>query len=76
MPKIVPIPWRKFEKVLLFVGCQLERTHGDHRAYTREGLRRPIIIKTVRDLPVFIIRNNLRELGISHEEYLEIVRKI
>lgn len=76
MPKIKPIPWRQFEKFLLCVGCKLERTRGDHRVYTREGLRRPLIIKTVKDLPVFIIRNNLRELGIDHNEYLDILEKI
>jgi len=76
MPKISPISWKKFEKFLLYVGCELERTHGDHRAYTRKGLRRPLIVKAIKDVPVFIIRNNLRELGVSHEEYLEILSKV
>ena len=58
------------------VGCKLERTKGDHRAYTKKGLRRPIIIKTVKDLPVFIIRNNLRELSISHRDYLIFLKRL
>lgn len=76
MSKITTVPWKKFEKFLLYVGCILARTRGDHRAYTREGLRRPVIIKAVKGLPVFIIRNNLRELGISHDEYLEIMKRL
>lgn len=76
MPKITPIHWKKFEKFLLYVGCRLARTRGDHRSYIREGLRRPIVVKTVKDTPVFIIRNDLRELGVSHNEYLEILKKI
>jgi len=75
MPHLAPIHWKKFEKFLLSVGCILEREHGDHRVYRRPGLPRPIVIQRVTALPVFIIRNNLRVLGISVEIYLEILEK-
>lgn len=71
MARITPIHWLKFEKFLLSVGCCLVRTRGDHRMYDKPGLRRPIVIKAVKDLPVFIIKNNLSELKISPKQYLE-----
>ncbi|MFH0792140.1 MAG: type II toxin-antitoxin system HicA family toxin [bacterium] len=71
----MPISWRKFEKFLLFIGCRLEREKGDHRIYWREGLKRPVIIPRDSELPIFVIRNNLRVLSISPEEYLEILRR-
>ena len=70
--RIVSISWQEFEKFLFFVGCHFEREKGDHRVYWREGLFRPIIIPREKDLPVFIIKNNLRTLGISTKEYLAI----
>ena len=76
MPKITPLHWKKFDKFLLFVGCQFQREKGDHRIYWREGISRPIVIPRDTSLPTFIIRNNLRVLGISHEEYLEILQRI
>lgn len=76
MPHIAPIGWKDFEKFLLYIGCTFERQKGDHRVYSRAGLKRPIILPTYKSLPVFIIRNNLRTLGISHEEYFEILKKI
>ena len=76
MNKIVSISWQKFEKFLLFVGCEFKREKGDHRIYWREGLNRPVVIPREKNLPVFIIRNNLRTLNISREEYLEIMKKI
>ncbi|MBU0578861.1 type II toxin-antitoxin system HicA family toxin [Patescibacteria group bacterium] len=76
MPKIVPISWKKFEKFLLFIGCEFKRQKGDHRVYWRTNLKRPIILPTYKQLPVFIIRNNLRTLGINHDEYLEILKRI
>ncbi|MDP2668970.1 MAG: type II toxin-antitoxin system HicA family toxin [bacterium] len=76
MPSLKPINWKKFEKFILFVGCKFERKHGDHRVYQREDLKRPVIFPEDREIPVFIIRNNLRTLGISHNEYLSILEKI
>ena len=76
MPRLTPISWKKFEKFILFIGCHFERKRGDHRIYWRKGLKRPVVFPEDRELPVFIIRNNLRVLGISVEEYLEILKNI
>ena len=76
MPKITPLSWKEFEKFLLYVGCEYKRQKGDHRVYWRAGLNRPIILPTYKNLPIFIIRNNLRPLGISVDEYLQVLKKI
>jgi len=76
MTRIAPVHWRDFEKFLFYIGCEFKREKGDHRIYSRKGIRRPIIVPREKDLPVFIIRNNLRTLGIDREEYLEIMKKI
>jgi len=76
MSRLAPIHWKKFEKFLLFVGCHFEREKGDHRIYWRNGLKRPVVIPRDTALPVFIIRNNLRILGINSEEYVEILKRI
>jgi len=76
MSKLTAIHWKKFDKFLIFVGCKLKREKGDHRIYWRKGLKRPIIIPRDKSLPKFIIRNNLRLLGLSTEEYLDILKKI
>ena len=76
MARLTSIHWKKFEKFLLFVGCKFKREKGDHRIYWREGLKRPVVIPRDKELPVFIIRNNLHILRISPEEYLEILKQI
>ena len=76
MAHLAPIHWRKFEKFLLFVGCNFDREKGDHRIYWREGLKRPVVIPREEELPVFIIRNNLRILGVDPEKYLTIIGRI
>jgi len=76
MSRVAPISWKRFEKFLLFVGCQFKREKGDHRIYWRADLKRPIVVPRDAALPIFIIRNNLRILNISFEEYLKILERI
>lgn len=76
MAHLTPIHWKKFEKFLFFIGCSFDREKGDHRIYWRENLKRPVVIPREEELPVFIIRNNLRILGVSPEEYLDILDRI
>lgn len=61
---------------LKYIGCYHKRTKGDHLIYDRPGLRRPVTITTDNEVPVFIIRSNLRTLEMSLEQFLEIVKKI
>lgn len=74
--RIRPISWKKFDKALLKLGCRFVRQEGSHRVYTRPGIRRPIILPTYDPLPIFIIKNNLRTLQISNEEYLKALNSI
>lgn len=76
MPRIYPISWKKFEKFLFFIGCEFSREEGDHRIYWKAGLKRPVVIPREKHLPIFIIRNNLRVLGIDTQEYLKIIQEI
>jgi predicted RNA binding protein YcfA (HicA-like mRNA interferase family) len=75
MPRIVPVPWRDLEKVFLAAGFQFARQEGSHRAYTKAGVSRPIIIPTYDEVPVSIIKNNLKTAGISREEYFRLLGK-
>ncbi len=76
MAGLAPIHWKKFEKFVLFVGCTFEREKGDHRIYGRKDLKKPVVFPRDAELPVFIIRNNLRVLKIDASEYLEILKQL
>lgn len=76
MPALTPVKWREFERFLLFVGCSFKRQTGGHRIYTRAGLNRPLVVPAHGMVPIFVIRNNLRLLGITSEQYFEILKKI
>ncbi|MBE8713298.1 hypothetical protein C4F49_06370 [Sphingobacterium sp. KB22] len=59
-------------------GCTLVEKHsgGGHIKYIRSDLFRPIIFQSpINPVPEFIIKNALRPLGISKEEFHLILEK-
>ncbi len=75
MPKITPISANKLRRVFELAGFVCVRTEGDHFVYTKPGLGRPVVIPDWKEIPVFIIKNNLRTAGISRETYLALLEK-
>ncbi len=76
MTRLTPVSYQKFEKFLFYVGCGLVRQKGDHRIYKRDGLSRPLVVPAIKDIPIFVIRNNLRILGIDVNTYLGILNQL
>ena len=73
---MTPIPWRLLERVFLAAGFQFVRQQGSHRAYTKPGILRPVVIPTYDEVPVSIIRNNLKTAGIPRDEYFRLLDQV
>jgi predicted RNA binding protein YcfA (HicA-like mRNA interferase family) len=76
MPRITPVSWKRLERVFLSAGFTFARQEGSHRSYVKSGVARPVVIPTYDEVPVFVIRNNLRTAGISREEYLRLLSRV
>jgi predicted RNA binding protein YcfA (HicA-like mRNA interferase family) len=76
MVKLAPIHHRELERFVVFVGCEFVRQEGSHRVYWRDDQIRPIIVPCYKSVPVFIIRNILRQLKISVPEYCRIMDEL
>ena len=61
------------ERVFLRTGFRFVRQEGSHRSYVKDGIARPIVIPTYREIPVFIIRNNMKTAGLSREDYFRLL---
>ena len=57
-------------------GCRYLRTQGDHLIYHYPGAKRPVVIPKYKEVPVFVIRNNMKVIGLSVETYLSLLEKI
>jgi len=59
-----------FRSFLTKQGCNHIRTKGGHEVWSRSDLFRPIIFQTHIDpIPEFIIKNNLRVLGLTKKDF-------
>lgn len=75
MPRFTPVDWKTLERIFLAVGFTFSRQEGSHRSYVKPGAARPVVIPTYKEVPVFIIRNNLKTAGISREEYFRLLEE-
>jgi predicted RNA binding protein YcfA (HicA-like mRNA interferase family) len=76
MARLTPVHWRILEKVFIAAGFRFARQEGSHRSYVKSGVSRPLVVPTYDEVPVAIIRNNLKTAGISREEYLSILESL
>lgn len=75
MGTITNISLAKYRKFLQFVGCEYKGINSGHEKWHKVGLTRPIIVQTHIDpVPGFIVKNTLRNLGISTQEFLNIIK--
>jgi predicted RNA binding protein YcfA (HicA-like mRNA interferase family) len=73
MPKFAPVDWRTLERIFLSAGFRFQRQEGSHRSYVNPGVPRPVVIPAYREIPVFIIRNNLKTANQSRDDYFRLL---
>jgi len=76
LPRLNPLSKKKWIKFLKFIGCSFIRQVDDHIFYNRSGLKRPVVFQDDKEIAKFIIKSNLRTLGLSTEEYFNILKKL
>jgi predicted RNA binding protein YcfA (HicA-like mRNA interferase family) len=52
------------------------RIEGDHFVYVKPGIPRPVVIPDWDEIPVFILKNNLRTAGLSREDYFDLLNQV
>jgi predicted RNA binding protein YcfA (HicA-like mRNA interferase family) len=57
-------------------GFKCVRIEGDHFVYVKSGSPRPVVIPDWDEVPVFIIKNNLRTAGLSRDDYFTLLDQV
>ena len=69
--KLSNISISQFRVFLFDIGCSRISVEGGHGRWRKAGCLRPVIIQTHIDaIPEFIVKNNLRSLGLTRKELL------
>ena len=74
--KIRPTHYQIQVKIFEKTGCMYTRTKGDHLIYHYPGATRPVVIPKYKEVPTFVIKNNMRIIGMSRDKYLELLMKV
>jgi hypothetical protein len=65
------ISLNSFRSFLIFHGLKKIRISGGHEIWSSQKLKRPVIIQShINPIPEFIIRNNLRNMGLTKNDLL------
>lgn len=68
---------REYRAALARLGLSLVRSKGGHEAWIKVGMTRPAIFQShVEPVPEFVVRNNLRNIEISTDEFLAVLEDI
>jgi len=63
-------------KIFEKYGCIYSRTKGDHMIYHYPGAIRPVVIPKYKEVPAFVIRNNMRTIGMTRDEYFVLLEEV
>jgi len=74
--KIKPTNYQVQVKIFEMAGCLYVRTKGDHLIYQYPGEVRPVIIPKYKEVPTFVIKNNMRVIEMSRETYLKLLERV
>jgi predicted RNA binding protein YcfA (HicA-like mRNA interferase family) len=77
MSKIIPIHYERLIRIFEKEGFVIARKKGDHIIMTKQGVLRPVVIKSSpHKVPVTHIKTNLTTAGISREKYFELLEQV
>ena len=75
MPRLVPADWHTLTKIFEKFGCKFKRQRGDHLVYVYPNAKRPVIIPKYDEIPVSIIRINMKTVGMTRDQYFRLLNK-
>jgi hypothetical protein len=69
MPRIYPTDWKTQRKIFELHGCTYKRKEGSHHILIYPGARRAVVIPEYDEIDVEIIRNNMKTVDMSRDQY-------
>lgn len=73
-PRLTNIPLKDFRGFLEKAGLHPARVKGGHEAWSKRGMTRPIIVQTHIDpVPAFIVRQAIRALDLTNEDFFRLL---
>ncbi|KPK44422.1 MAG: hypothetical protein AMK74_05155 [Nitrospira bacterium SM23_35] len=75
MPRILPTDWKVQLKIFESYGCQYKRKKGSHHILDYPNAKRAVVIPEYEEIDIDIIKNNMRTVGMTREEYFKLLEE-
>ena len=75
MPRITPVDYRILLKIFQMFGCIYKRKKGSHHILNYPGAKRAVVIPEYEEVDVEIIKNNMRTVGMTRDQYFELLKQ-
>ena len=75
MPRIIPVDWKTLVRVFELYGCKYKRKKGSHHILICPGAKRAMVIPEYNEIDVEIIRNNMKTVDMTREQYFELLKQ-
>lgn len=75
MGRLAGFSTRDIQRAIERAGWKLVRTEGDHLVYQREGSRWNLVIPLRKDVSEGLLRDLVKKMGLSVDEFLALARK-
>ena len=76
MAKISPTDWKTQLRIFESYGCRYKRKKGSHHVLTYPGAKRAVVIPEYDEIDVDIIKNNMRTVNMTREEYFDLLNNM
>ena len=76
MRRIVPTDWQTQVRIFQKYGCTFRRQKGHHLIYHHPAAKRAVVIPRYKDISISIIKSNMKTVGMTEKEYLELLSEV
>jgi predicted RNA binding protein YcfA (HicA-like mRNA interferase family) len=73
MARILATDWKTQIKIFEAYGCKYKRKKGSHHILTFPGAKRAVVIPEYDEIDLDIIKNNMRTVGMSRDDYFRLL---
>jgi len=74
MSKITATHWKTQLRIFEIYGCNYKRKKGSHHILIYPNAKRAVVIPEYSEIDVDIIKNNMRTVGVTRDEYFELLK--
>ncbi len=77
MRNLSNVSTKELRAILTLYGLEKKRIKGGHEAWKKKGISRTVVFQTHKEpIPEFIVRNAIRCIGITRQEFLSVLEKL